>query len=500
MLNYVRDDEGTALQTADGGRWSPVNEVYPEHFAENAEPGKTDMTAACQAAIDWASNHDVDGIFAQTVYGVTGLVWKEGSSFRGAGNWSGTTSANSTVGTTVFRYIGNGGPNSCVIRFSKDPIGTEGKPSSSMSSMALSQITVDGNKLAEFGFYFNRSWSNCEFDYLTATNTVKHGFWAGNCWNGSPTNWMAYKNIGAGITLGINTFGWSACTIDQSVAIGFFGYYSGYALDEDGASPPPRSAFSDATPDKEYGIGLGSHRAFIMLNAQANECSGAGIYRSKGLLAPLKVIGGYVEKNGKSKEASRRWDLWWDIGPRALNDVIDGMHFGVARAGAVKITGTPNTTRLEAALKISNCPVLPTIEADHGYYRLLDSDRAPTAFTGQKPLHFLSRVGDAMNLIPIGQVIFWVKSGVLTIVRQEGDISNVTYDGLGSYSLMLSRAQASAAWFAMCETPADDRRLFAADYTKKTCKLFHKSITSTMAEDPSAENQAVRVVVFGHVA
>lgn len=500
LLFFKRDASGTALTTAGGVTWSPLGDVYPDHFAENVTPGTTDMTAAGQAAIDWSAANDADGYFAQTIYGITGWVWKEGASFTGAGNWSGQTFVNPTLGTTVIRYIGAGGANSCVIRFSKLDVGVEGNAATgNMSNMRCTNITIDGNELAEFGGYWNRSWSNSQWDYITASNTLKHGLWAGNCWGGSPTNWLGYKNLGCGITLGINTFGWAQCVIDQSVATSFFGYYSGYAIDESGSADPVRSAFSDATPDLEYGIGVGSHRAFVMINPQANECSGAGIYRGDASYSPLTIIGGYVENNGRSINATRRWDLWYKSSAAALNDTIQGMHFGVATTGAIKITGSPNTSRPEALLKITGCPILPTIDADHGYYRLIDCDRDPQAIVGSSPMYFLARIGDAMNLIPIGMVLFYVNAGAIVEMRKEGAITSVTYNATGDYTLTLSVAQNDSTWIAQGSAAGDNRYVRTADYTATTCRIYHKSLTN-VAADPTGTTLAIRVVVFGNRA
>lgn len=51
-LRYIRDPSGTALQTADGARWSPADTVTPQHWGAVAD-GVVDDTAAMQAAVDW---------------------------------------------------------------------------------------------------------------------------------------------------------------------------------------------------------------------------------------------------------------------------------------------------------------------------------------------------------------------------------------------------------------------------------------------------------------
>lgn len=55
QLPYKYDANGTALTTGDSRKWSPAGNIYFQHFAENTTPGTTDMTAAVEAAILYAS-------------------------------------------------------------------------------------------------------------------------------------------------------------------------------------------------------------------------------------------------------------------------------------------------------------------------------------------------------------------------------------------------------------------------------------------------------------
>lgn len=50
-LSYRRDPSGTALITANGVTWSPVWPPRPDHYAENVDPGTTDMAAAINACL-----------------------------------------------------------------------------------------------------------------------------------------------------------------------------------------------------------------------------------------------------------------------------------------------------------------------------------------------------------------------------------------------------------------------------------------------------------------
>lgn len=57
VMLYSRDPAGTALETADGSSWSPVDTgIYPECWADNTTPGTTDMATAIQAAEDYRAS------------------------------------------------------------------------------------------------------------------------------------------------------------------------------------------------------------------------------------------------------------------------------------------------------------------------------------------------------------------------------------------------------------------------------------------------------------
>lgn len=495
-VQYRYAGSGTLIPDMPG--WVPHGDfVQPEHFAANTVPGTTDMLAAINAAISYSAQNSMEGRFLNAVYAVSGtIVWQNGAYFVGAGNWSGVRSDFRETSITVLRYIGAGGANSCVVRLANAAVGVESDAfTGNMTSIGLTNVTADGNGRAEIGFYFNRSWSNNEFDYLCATNTVKHGFWAGNCWNGSPTNWVAFRNIGAGITLGINTFGWSQCTVDQSTCTSFLGFWSGRGL----ADANFRNAFNTTTnADKEYGIGIGNGRGLVMVNAQAMNCSGAGWYVAPDRMNPVLFVGGYLEGCGRSTgNGGYYWAVWYKCTINTRNVVFRSVHFGTGTYGAdIKITGSPDTTRKEAVARFYDCPIVGKVVADHAYYDLVNCDRS-AVIVGSAPVVFAGRFGGTKNLVPIARVNFWINGTTPTIISSEGVPVTIAYVSSGVYTLTLSEAQADSNWLCTCHTSQVNRAAVATGYSASACTINYTVMTTAAVSDPTASNLSVRLVIYG---
>ena len=334
--------------------------------------GVTDDTAAIQTALN-----TLQPIYVPPgIYKVTSeLVFLDGSKLIGAGNWSGVSSVQETVGTTVIKYAGAGGSNSCVIRMSHDAVGTES--STNLQNVSLQNITIDGGLLAEFGVYMVRAWSNNNLDYITVTGTTKHGFYAAKCWNGSPTNWMAYKNIGCGITLGKNIFSWSSATVDESACISFFGYFNGVSYGT-GTQTIYQNQFNDVTnTEVEYGVGVFGSRGLSMINAQSANNGGAGIFVST-TLYPVTFHEGYSENNGQSSGSTANWDIWINSTASSWNIKFDGHHLGGTTA--TRLTGTA-PSRNECGVVFERMATITNIKADWNNFALVRCNRNAT-FTG----------------------------------------------------------------------------------------------------------------------
>lgn len=340
--------------------------------------GVTDDTAAFTAAL--ATGKEV--FVPAGTYGVTGIVFSNGSRLRGEGTWSTTQQTDISTATTVLKYIGAGGTNSFVVRMSKAAVGTDPNTLAAavrtLMNCSITNLVINGNDLAEYGLYMVRAWSNNKIESITVTGTVKHAFWAALCWNGSPRDWFAYKNIGAGITIGANTFSWSSATVDQSVCINFIGSYSGY-----NQSLVAQNVFNETTnQDKEYGIGVFGCRSVVLLEAQSFQNGGAGHYVST-TFYPVLFSGGYNEGNAKSTNnaSGKSWDIWVNSTASSWAITFDHIHLGLTPA--IRLTGTA-PSRSEFGVLFNRVPLMNEIFADWSNFRLIDCNRAVT-YTGSSP-------------------------------------------------------------------------------------------------------------------
>jgi hypothetical protein len=448
--------------------------------------GVTDDTAAIQAFLDLG----IPGILPAGTYLTTDeLVFKHGSRLFGMGNWSGVASTFSTQGVSRILYDGAGGANSCIVRMSDAAVGTDPVTADTcnLQNIGLTGVVLDGNDLAEFGLYCVRAWSNNPLDFITVTRTLKHAFWAGKCWNGSPRNWHAYKNRGAGITLGKDTFSWGSAAVDQSVCTSFFGYYSG--CDNSGV---PLNDFDETTdPEKEYGVGVFSGRGLVMVNAQANECSGPGLYVSPSL-KPVKFVGGYAEANGRSSGSTAAWDIWFSgaAGGNSQYATFDGVHLGLTTS--TRLTGTV-PSRVEAGPIFRNMPFLGTIDADWSNYRVIDSDRS-VVFSGTAPAWFReARNGVARNLDTAGICTFDATAGSVSILMKEGLISDVTYTSAGTYAVTLAETFSSARYGIQLST-GDNRIVAAGSITTSGFNILHRTVAGALTDG----NARITVTVTGY--
>jgi hypothetical protein len=241
-----------------------------------------------------------------------------------------------------------------------------------LMNCSITNLVINGNDLAEYGLYMVRAWSNNMIQSIAVTGTVKHAFWAALCFNGSPRDWFAYKNIGAGITIGANTFAWASATTDQSTCTNFIGSYSGY-----NQSLVAQNVFNETTnQDKEYGIGVFGCRSVVFIEAQSYQNGGAGHYVST-TSSPVLFLGGYNEDNGKSTSngSSKSWDIWVNSTVSTWNVTFDHIHLGLTPA--VRLTGTA-PSRNQFGVLFNRMAFLTEIKADWNNFRLVDCNESVT--------------------------------------------------------------------------------------------------------------------------
>jgi hypothetical protein len=479
------DNGGTIIVDGAGRRWLRLfSGLVNVKWFGVVGGGVIDDFAAFQAFL----NLGITGFLPVDTYKVTQeLVFKHGSRLFCAGNWSGVASTFSTQGVSRILYDGAGGANSCIVRMSDAAVGVD--PASAgtrdLQNIGLMNVVLDGNDKAEFGLYCVRAWSNNPLEFITVTRTVKHAFWAGKCWNGSPRNWHAYKNRGAGITLGKDTFGWGNAAVDQSVCTSFFGYFNG--CDNSGT---PLNVFNDVSDtEKEYGIGVFDTRGVVMHNAQAAQNGGAGIYTSPAM-NPIQFHGGFCEGNGRSSGSTASWDIWYQAVLASAHTVFDGMHLGLTPS--IKLTGT-EPSRLEAGPEFRNMPFLGTIDADWDNYRIVNCDRN-AVFSGAPPTWFReARSGAARNLNMAGVCTFDATAGSITTLLKEGVISSVTYVAVGTYDVTLSETFSSARYAIMLQT-GDNRVAGHSSVTTNSFRILHRDTAGALTDG----NARITVIVTGY--
>lgn len=122
-LRYVRDPDGTALETADGAKWSPAEEVTPQHFGAMAD-GVSDDTAAAQAALNWGQTKLRVVDFGDRAYRITSTLTinEPGTVMKGA---SGAQAFRVTEGMAASRIIFAGPVGDPALRIvGKEPVGS----------------------------------------------------------------------------------------------------------------------------------------------------------------------------------------------------------------------------------------------------------------------------------------------------------------------------------------------------------------------------------------
>lgn len=476
----------TASTDADLGVWENTEDQLFVEMAGALFDG-TDAHDSFIAALS-----TLEPVFGLPVtYSTDQIDWANGYRFIGSGTWSAVQQTDKETGTTVLKYIGLGGANSGVVNFSKAAIGTDpnGLPASDRTLMnaTILNVVIDGNDLAEYGIYMARAWSNNTIDNIAVTATLAHGFWAGRCFNGSPKNWFTFKNSGAGITLGADTFGWGDAPVDQSVCSNFLNSFSGY-----NSALVAQNVFDETTnKDKEYGIGTFDCRGLTMIDAQSLHSGGAGIYVSPSLY-PVTFIGGYAEDAGESSNnaSGKSWCIWIESTADSRNIEFDGTHLGLTPA--IRLSGV-QPSRQEAAVKFTRLPLISEIDADWDRYYLEDCARGIT-FSGTLPANNLCVYNSALTIKDFGvQAHGSFNATTGAIVEDESIACSIAYTGVGIYTVTFDAPIDNAFYSVDCSPSASNRSVFISNKASTGFRINHESYSLVLTDSGSN----LQFTVFG---
>lgn len=348
---------------------SNVQKNLIDHFG--AIPYDVDPTADNTTAIQNALDAAVPVLGNARKFRVTGqLVWRNGSKLIGQGNWSGVSTTGQDTGTFCIFYDGVDGLDA-VCRLSQAAVGTF--TSTQLLNCGLSGCLIDCNGKANIGAYYQLAFYNGQHDFVTVTNSKQYAFLAMRCFAGSVRCWVAFRNRNNGIVLGKNVYSWSNSNVDEVTLDSFFASYSGYD-----ANSVALNTFNDVSNiEDSIGIGLYDSRSVTLLNPQAVNCGGPGLY-IKNAFYPTNVISGYIEGCCLSSHSVQAWSIWVQGVASEWTLKIDGMHLGLTPA--VRMTGSA-PSRVEAGVVLERMPFLNYIYADWNNYRLVDCDRYTTIET-----------------------------------------------------------------------------------------------------------------------
>jgi len=125
--------------------------------------------------------------------------------------------------STVFKYIGAGGSNTCVVRASNMAVGVEiATPNDDLLNYALRDFHVDASNIAEFGLYSYRAGNCASQGNITAecakvANIVHIGQYAAEF-----GAFGAYESENMGVACGIDLFSWGSV---ENTNFAFKAYY-----------------------------------------------------------------------------------------------------------------------------------------------------------------------------------------------------------------------------------------------------------------------------------
>jgi hypothetical protein len=330
--------------------------------------GFADDTAALQAAL----NSEKYVYLPPGVYRTTStLIAKNGSRLIGAGTAGsyGINRDNFTKNTTIIRYTGPFGANTCVLRASSHPIETP-TSSSRLENITLENIVLDGNLRAEIGLYSSYSIGpNNNINNITAILTLQDGIKAENTFGGTCANWKAIYNQNRGIS--INS---SIGTQYISPTVAFNGR-TGFSTD--GNYLPTTvvniETFNETTATTNgCGLYIKSPQSMVVSNLYCIQNLGVGVYLEPSNF-PVTFYGGRIANNGASTSATKSWPIWYQATQAVSGiSVFENLQINTStKPSTIRIDG-PAPARPEWNLSLRNVQTFDEVFATHGNYKLIN--------------------------------------------------------------------------------------------------------------------------------
>jgi len=347
--------------------------------------GITDDTTSLQAALDSGKYvYMPPGVYRTTET----LIVKSGSRLIGAGTagaYGVLDRNNFKRNSSIIRYTGPFGANSCVLRASSHPIST---PSglNPLENITLENLVLDGNLRAEIGLYSSYSIGpNNNINNITAILTLQHGFRIQQTFGGTCSNWRAIFNQNRGIS--IDT---SSNTHYVSLVTAYNGR-TGFSTD--GNYLPTTvvnvETFNETTASTNgCGLYIGSIVNGIMLsNLFCVQNLGVGVYLQPDGDGQITFYSGRIANNGVSTAATKSWPIWYQptVSLSGLCVFENTYMWTNTKPRTIRITG-PAPARPEWCLTFRNAQTIDEVLAAHGGYKLLNCNTnvqflsvAPTA-------------------------------------------------------------------------------------------------------------------------
>lgn len=179
--------------------------------------------------------------------------------------------------TSVIKYVGAGGTNSCVIRASAVAVGTQGtdfttgstdSATDDLINIALRDFHIDSNNLAEIGCYVYRAGNQATISNITAEKAKKYNHVHLGCYSAQFGVFGAFESEQHGVAIGWDIFSWG--TSEATC----FAYTATFHTCNNGTNHTYVKASATDTDDSggKFSAGRGSRVCIISENNYGRSC------------------------------------------------------------------------------------------------------------------------------------------------------------------------------------------------------------------------------------